>query len=138
MTDSWKNIQEMLHWASFLCMSEIIKTELMSNYHDKQLADYFGINKNWQVIAWKYYWSTFWADVRACMKACHFCLAFRAVCHKLYGNLQLLPISIHWYKDLSMDFLTCLPVLTNWKSSTYDFILFIVEQRKKFIQQKPI
>ena len=37
-----------------------------------------------------------------------------------------------------MDFVTSLPVSTNWKSETYDSILVIVNQLTKMIHNKPV
>ena len=44
----------------------------------------------------------------------------------------------HCWKHLSMDFITGLPILTNWKEDSYDSILVIVDQLTKIIHYKPI
>ncbi len=40
--------------------------------------------------------------------------------------------------DLSMDFITSLPVSTNWKGETYDSILVIVDRLTKMVYYEPI
>ena len=72
------------------------------------------------------------------MKGYDVCLALKAVKHKPYGDLLLLPMSIHHWKDLSIDFITRLPVSTNWKGKTYNSILVIVDQLTKMIYYKPV
>ncbi len=37
-----------------------------------------------------------------------------------------------------MDFVTGLPVSTNWKSETYDSILVIVDRLTKMVYDKPV
>ncbi len=58
--------------------------------------------------------------------------------HKPYGDLQSLPVPTHRWKDLSMDFVTGLPVSTNWKHETYDSILVIVDWLTKMVYYKPV
>ena len=58
--------------------------------------------------------------------------------HKPYGDLQSLPLSIHWYKDLLINFVTGLPISTNWKGDSYDSILVIVDWLTKKVYYKPI
>ena len=72
------------------------------------------------------------------MKGYDVCLALKIVKHKPYGDLLLLPVSIYHWKDLSIDFITRLPVSTNWKGKTYNSILVIVDRLTKMIYYKPV
>ena len=60
----------------------------------------------------------------------------KAVRHKPYGDLQLLPVPTHRWKDWFMDLVTRLPVSTNWKSETYNSIFVIVDSLMKMIYYK--
>ena len=42
------------------------------------------------------------------------------------------------WKDLCIDFVTGLPVSSNWKGETYDSILVIVERLIKMIHYNPV
>ncbi len=64
---------------------------------------------------------------------CDICLALKAVKYKLYGDLQSLLVVTHQWKDLSIDFITELPVSTNWKGDTYNSILVIVDYLTKMV-----
>ena len=66
------------------------------------------------------------------------CLAFKAVQHKPYGHLQSLPVSIYCYKDLSMNFVTSLLILTNWKRDSYNLILVIINRLIKIVYYEPV
>ncbi len=92
-------------------MLEIVKTKLISRHYDDLLANHFGINKTQQLIAQKYYLPTLRHDIETHITGCDVCLASKSVRHKFYGDLQYLAILMHRWKDLSMDFVTGLPVL---------------------------
>ena len=77
-------------------------------------------------------------DVKAYVKGCNVCLASKAVWYKPYGNLQALPVPTHRWKNLSMDFVTGLPVLTDWKGESYDSILVIVDRLTKMVHYEPV
>ena len=77
-------------------------------------------------------------DVEDYVKGCDVWLASKAVAHKPYGDLQSLPVSTHRWKDLSMDFVTGLLVLTDWKGDSYDLILVIVNRLTKMVYYNPI
>lgn len=58
--------------------------------------------------------------------------------HKLYNNFQWLSVSIDQWKDLSIDFVTRLPVSTNWKDDIYNSILVMIDQLIKMIYYVPV
>ena len=117
---------------------EIIWTELISRHHDNPLAGHFGINKTKELIDWKYYWPSLRKDVEAYVKGCDVCLASKAGRHKPYGDRQALPVPTHRWKDLLIDFVTGLPISTDWKDESYDSILVIVNQLTKTVHYEPV
>ncbi len=58
--------------------------------------------------------------------------------HKPYRDLQSLPVSTHRWKDLSIDFVTKLPISTNWKDDSYDSIFVIVDWLMNIVYYKLI
>ena len=54
------------------------------------------------------------------------------------GLSQALPIPTYQWKNLSMDFVTRFPILTDWKSKSYDSILVIVNWLTKIIHNEPV
>ena len=129
----WNNIDGVLHYQGLPYVPEIIQTELISRYHNNPWVSHFGIKKIHEFIAQNYYWPTLCYNVEDYMKGCNVCLALKVVWHKPYSDLQSLPVLIHRWKDLSMDFVTGLPVLTDWKGDSYDSILVIVDQLTKMV-----
>ncbi len=119
-------------------MPEVVRTELISRHYDDPLVGYFGIDKTRELIARKYYWLTLRRDIEAYVTSCDVCLASKAVRHKPYGDLQSLPVPTYWWKDLSIDFVTGLPVSTNWKDDTYNSILVIVNWLTKMVHYEPV
>ena len=92
--DEYVDVDGALHHQRLLFIPEIIRTELINR---------------------KYYWPSLRKDVEAYVKGCDICLSSKAVRHKPYGNLQALPVPTHQWKDLSIDFVTELPISTDWK-----------------------
>ena len=124
--DGYEEIDEILHHQGLPFVPKAIWSELISRHHSNSPAGYFGIEKTCKLLAWKYYWPPLRYNVKAYIKGCDVCLASKVVCHKLYGDLQLLPVPTHRWKDLSMDFVTGLLVSIDWKGDSYDSILVIV------------
>ncbi len=111
---------------------------MISRHYNDPLAGHFGLDKTQELIARKYYEPTLRHNIEAYVTSCEICLASKSVKHKLYGDLQPLPVSTHWWKDLSMDFVTGLPVLTNWKGEIYDSILVIIDTLMKIVHYEPV
>ncbi len=90
------------------------------------------------MIAQKYYRPIFRRNVEIYVTGCDVYLALKAVKYKPYGDLQLLPVPMHRWKDLSIDFVTGLPISINWKGDTYDSILVIVDRLTKMVHYEPV
>ncbi len=139
LKDGWdEDADRVLQHQGLPYVLVVIGTELISRHHDDPLAGYFGINNTRELIARKYYWPSLQTDVEAYVKACNVCLASKAVRHKPYGDLQSLPVPTLWWKDLLVDFVTGLPVSTNWEGETYDSILVIIDRLTKMVHYEPV
>ena len=110
--------------------------ELISRHHNNPLVGHFGIEKTSKLLAWKYYWLTLCHDVEAYVKDYDICLAYKAVCDKLYSDLQLLSVPTHQWKHLLMDFVTGLLVSIDWKENNYNSILVSVNWVTKMVYYK--
>ena len=137
-SEGWDDINGVLHHQGLPYIPEIIRTELISRYHNNPLASHFGIEKTRELIARKYYWPTLYRDVEDYVRGCDVFLASKIVRHKPYGDLQSLPVPTHRWKDLSMDFVTGLLILADWKEDSYDLILVIVNRLTKMVHYEPV
>ena len=133
--EGWEDSEGVLHHQGLPYVPELIRTELISRHHDDPLAGHFGIEKTLELVARKYYWETLRRNVENYVKGCDVCLASKAVRHKPYGDLQSLPVPTHRWKDLTMDFVTGLPISTDWKGDSYDSILVVVD---RMVHYKPV
>ena len=137
-SESWDNINGVLHYQGLFYVPEIIQTELISRHHHVLLAGHFGIEKTQELIAWNYYWPTLCRDVKDYVKRCNIYLVSKTIRHKPYGDLQSLPVPIYHWKNLSIDFITGLPISTNWKRNSYVSILVIINWLTKMVYYKPV
>ena len=109
----YKKVNRVLHHQRLLFLLEVVQIKLISQYYDDSSAGYFCINKTRELIGQKYYWLSLRKDVVDYVKGCNVGLGTKAINHKLYSDFQLLPVLIYQWKDLSIDFLTGLPISTN-------------------------
>ena len=136
LSEDWEDVEEVLQYRGLPYIPEIICSEVISYHHDDLLIGHFDIDKIKELIGRKYYWPSLKKDVKSYVRGCDVCLALKAVRHKLYGDLQSLPIPTHWWKDFSMDFVTRLPLSSDWKGESYNFIPVIVNQLTKMVHYK--
>lgn len=73
------------------------------------------------------------ANIESYVKGFDIYWAKKVVGHKLYGNLLSLSIQTYWSKVLSLNYITGLPISTNWKGEIYDLILVIISQILKLL-----
>ena len=134
----WEEIERVLQYRRLPYVPEIIYSEVLSCHHDDPFAGHFGIDKTRELVGRKYYWLSLRKDVENYVKGCDVCLALKAIRHKPYGNLQSLPVPTHRWKDLSIDFVTGLPLSADWKSNNYDSVLVIVNRLTKMVHYEPV
>ncbi len=138
LPESWEDIEQVFHYQGLPYIPKVIHSELISRHHNDPLAGYFDIEKTRELIARKYYWLMLQRDVETYVIGCNVGLPSKAVRHKPYGDLPLLPIPTHWWKDLSMDFITGLPISAAWKGDSYNLILIIVDRLTKMVHYEPV
>ena len=138
LPEDWKDVEGVLQYQGLPYVPEIIRSEVISCQYDDPLAGHFGIDKTKKLVGRKYYWPSLKKDVENYVRGCDICLASKAVHHKPYGDLQSLPVPTHRWKDLSMDFVTGLPLSADWKGDSYDSILVIVDRLTKIVHYEPV
>ena len=134
----WEDVKWVLQYRRLLYVPEIIRSEVISYHHDNPLAGHFGIDKTQKLIGRKYYWPSLKRDVKSYIWGYDVYLTSKTVRYKPYGDLQSLSIPTHWWKDLSMDFVTGLSLSSNWKNDSYELILVIVNWLTKMVHYKPL
>lgn len=72
------------------------------------------------------------------MQGCDMYLAFKADCHKLYRNLQLLLMIIYYQKNFSIDFVTGLLLSIDCNNNSYHLILVIVNRLTKRVHYESV
>ena len=138
LPEGWKEVKRVLQYRGLSYIPEIIRSEVISCHHNDPLAGHCGIDKTRELVGRKYYWPSLRRDVESYVRGCDVCLALKAVRHKPYGDLQSLPIPTHRWKDLSMDFVTGLPLSADWKGDSYNSILVIVDRLTKMVHYEPV
>ena len=138
LPEGWKDIERVLQYQRLQYVPAIIRSQVISCHHNNPLTEYFGIDKTSELVNRKYYWPSLKRDVESYDRECDVCLTSKAVRHKSYGDLQSLLVPTHWWKNLSMDFVTGLPLSAYWKDDNYDLILVIVNWLTKMVLYEPV
>ena len=138
LKSDYEEVDGVLHHQGLPFVPETIKTELISRHHNDPLAGHFGIDKTRELVGRKYYWPSMRKDVENYVRGCDVCLASKAVRQKPYGDLQSMLVPTHRWKDLSIDFVTGLPLSADWKSDSYNSILVIVDRLTKMVHYEPV
>lgn len=104
-----------------------LKAELMRECHDNPVAGHPGKTKTYHLMSRSYYWPDMARQVARWVKNCDTCRRITPSREGLQGVLRQLEAPEQAWKDISMDFITHLPV-----SYSYDAILVVVDRLTKF------
>ena len=118
LPEGLEDVKGVFQYRGLPYVLEIIRSKVISRYHNNPLTGHFGIDKTRDLVGRKYHWPSLRKNVKIYIRGCDICLTSKAVCHKSYGDLQSLPIPTHQWKDLSIDFMTGLPLSMDWKNDS--------------------
>lgn len=100
---------------------------LLTEFHTSPMGGHSGVQATLSRLSASFYWSGMHMDVKQYVQACAICQYNKYSTQKSYGLLQPLPLPTQVWEDISMDFITHLP-LTHNKST----IWVIVDRLTKF------
>ena len=96
--------------------------------HDAPVGAHFGMDKTLWRVEQAFHWPKMSADVREYVRSCDLCQRSKPAQGKTRGLLQPLPIPTDRWEEVSMDFVTGLPVTPKG----HDAALVIVDRLSKW------
>src|SRR3989337_1145002 len=103
-----------------------LRLHILQNNHDHPAAGHPGLTKTFDLMDRKYYWPGMRNYIKRYIQHCQTCPRIKASRHAPYELLKPLEIPDHPWNDLSMDFITGLPL-----SDNYNAILVVVDRLTK-------
>lgn len=103
-----------------------LKAELLRRCHESPVAGHPGRARTYDLLSRSYFWPGMLAYVEKWVKNCHTCRRSNPSRDAYQGVLKPLPIPKCAWRDVSMDFITHLPL-----SQGYNAILVIVDRLTK-------
>jgi hypothetical protein len=112
--------------------SEDLRIQILRQHHDNPSAGHPGRAKTFELLSRSYYWKGMNTDVRRYVKNCRMCGRTKPRHDRHQGLLQPLPIPDRPWRDISVDFITHLPL-----SNGFDAILVVVDRLTKMRHYVP-
>ena len=103
-------VDGVLFKRGLLWVPESFYTELLKEIHDQPSSGHPGIRRTVDLLRRHYYWPGHIATVKRYLANCHDCQRSKAPRDKTNGLLVPLPIPQARWQDISMDFITGLPL----------------------------
>jgi hypothetical protein len=111
--------------------------EVLRLHHDEPSAGHWGVQKTLELLQRKFKWDGMRQDVEEYVQTCPVCQGNASPRHKPYGQLNPLPQPSRPWKEISMDFITQLPVSKIGKEE-YTAILTVVDRYTKMAIFLPV
>jgi hypothetical protein len=113
---------------------DILKQPLLYEYHDSASSAHRGVASTHERIKRHFYWPNMLNDIELYCRTCKECQQTKTINQLKNGLLRPLPIPQRKFDDISMDFITHLPLTT----SGNNVILVIVDRLTKFARFIPL
>jgi transposase InsO family protein len=120
----------------YVPLEPALRAELLKTYHDDPLAGHFGRAKTLELLARSYHWLNIEQDVKEYIDSCIVCQGAKSLKQRPAGELQALPRPQGPWQELTMDFITGLP-LSRRNGVVYDAILVVVDRYTKMARYIP-
>jgi len=104
-----------------------IRTQLLFEYHSTPLGGHARFLRTYVRLALQFYWPEMIQDVKQFIKQCLICQKAKSEHTNPKGLLHPLPIPQHIWEDISIDFITTLPI-----SKGFSVIFVVVDRLSKF------
>ena len=85
---------------------------VLQSHHNNPLAGHFSHKRTLELIRCQYYWPGMVKDTHSYVTSCDMCQRIKVTWHKPYGELQSLPLPESVFMEITMDFITNLPLYT--------------------------
>lgn len=119
-------IDDVLYHKERLCVPEDLYTAVIQEVHDQPACGHPGIARTCELVRREYYWRGMNATIAQYIRNCYTCQRAKAPRDREHGLLQPLPIPQKRWQDISMDFITGLPL-----SDMFDAICVFVDRLTK-------
>ncbi|VFQ84128.1 unnamed protein product [Cuscuta campestris] len=119
----------LVYYHHRLCVSitSALKPEILAEFHAAPSAGHPGVDRTFRRLAEVFHWPGMRKDVRQFVRACVTCQATKASTQKSGGLLQPLPVPVHVWDDITMDFIVGLP-----PSRGYTTVMVVVDRLSKY------
>lgn len=117
-----------LHYRGRLYIPDYheLKMRICQEHHDHPIAGHPGVAKTFNLIQREYYWPNYHSFVQQYVSNCDTCHRTKSRRHRRHGVLKPLPVPERRWRDISIDFVTGLPL-----SNGFDAILVVVDRLTK-------
>jgi transposase InsO family protein len=109
---------------------DALRLYLLQQSHDTPAAGHPGISRNYELLFREYFWPGMKDTITRYIRNCHVCARAKASRTRKNGVLKPLPVPERRWKDISMDFVSGLP-LCKRHGVDYDTILVVVDRLSK-------
>lgn len=124
--DDCRIVDGALYKEGLLWVPEHLQTDLLKEIHDQSSSGHPGKRRTLDLLRRHYYWPGHVGSVIRFIKNCVECHRNKAPRQKKHGLLVPLPIPVQRWQDISVDFITGLPL-----SEGYNAICTIVDRLSK-------
>jgi hypothetical protein len=110
-----------------------LRQALMHRAQDDLVAGHLGFNKAYERLRQGVTWPEMYSELKAYVRSCDSCQRNKTSNQKPIGQLKPLEILTERFEQVSMDFITTLPVT----KENHDAVMVIVEKLTKLVMFIP-
>jgi len=125
----------MRHNRLMIPFSDKLRTRVVKHIHDSLPGGHGGRTTTYQQVSEWYYWQGMTDTIARFTNNCMTCRRSKVNRNAKHGLLHPLPVPEKYWEDISIDFITPLP-LSHWCGKAYRHIMVVVDRlskKKKFI-----
>lgn len=112
-----------------------LRTDVIKYIHESLPGGHAGRSSTYDRVSEYYYWPRMTSTVAQYVKNCHICKRSKSYREGKQGLLKPLPIPERYFQDISIDFITPLPLCTRY-GRLYQHIMVVIDRlskKRKFI-----